>query len=403
MQRFYNEICELVSDKEKLNKKIKDLVFEICVDEFKNTDDKTQKSAELANEFLKDLDKLEILDKQTLEITLKSIKNALISDEEHYLFKLLYEFEKLKKQIGAQKDEIKEISAKSFKSIENSIKNTDLSKKDEIMNFINDIFIDELEMKGILKEVSESAFVSAIENAEDVLETSYEISKNLVYHAILEGEFNKVRILGICKVIMKSAISIANESKIFADELINGAIKGANDAITKCIEKFQNDLKFAPDEIIENFNKNKAELDTLESDFISLLRSFGAHVNDPAKSVINEILQNDYDSFLAKFKRVSSDFSAAISQKIDELNLEDLSKNISAKFDEIRQEISQKSSQIAQNLEIDEKISNIKKEISELEKIASQNISGKVKNISEKAKELGTRAFNAAKNSIKKK
>ena len=162
-------------------------------------------------------------------------------------------------------------------------------------------------------------------------------------------------------------------------------------------------MKFAPDEIIENFNKNKAELDTLESDFISLLRSFGAHVNDPAKSVINEILQNDYDSFLAKFKRVSSDFSAAISQKIDELNLEDLSKNISAKFDEIRQEISQKSSQIAQNLEIDEKISNIKKEISELEKIASQNISGKVKNISEKAKELGTRAFNAAKNSIKKK
>ena len=101
MQRFYNEICELVSDKEKLNKKIKDSVFEICVDEFKNTDDKTQKSAELANEFLKDLDKLEILDKQTLEITLKSIKNALISDEEHYLFKLLYEFEKLKKQIGA--------------------------------------------------------------------------------------------------------------------------------------------------------------------------------------------------------------------------------------------------------------------------------------------------------------
>lgn len=103
MQRFYNEICELVSDKEKLNKKIKDSVFEICVDEFKNTDDKTQKSAKLANEFLKDLDKLEILDKQTLEITLKSIKNALISDEEHYLFKLLYEFEKLKKQIGAQK------------------------------------------------------------------------------------------------------------------------------------------------------------------------------------------------------------------------------------------------------------------------------------------------------------
>ena len=125
MQRFYNEICELVSNKEKLNKKIKDSVFEICADEFKNTDDKIQKSAELANEFLKDLDKLEILDKQTLEITLKSIKNALISDEEHYLFKLLYEFEKLKKQIGSQKDEIKEISAKSFKSIENSIKNTD--------------------------------------------------------------------------------------------------------------------------------------------------------------------------------------------------------------------------------------------------------------------------------------
>lgn len=129
MQRFYNEICELVSDKEKLNKKIKDLVFEICVDEFKNTDDKTQKSAELANEFLKDLDKLEILDKQTLEITLKSIKNALISDEEHYLFKLLYEFEKLKKQIGSQKDEIKEISAKSFKSIENSIKKYRFIKK----------------------------------------------------------------------------------------------------------------------------------------------------------------------------------------------------------------------------------------------------------------------------------
>lgn len=406
MGKFYDEIRSVLTEIS-ADEQLKDMIFsEISKSENLSEDEKIAKSAKLFMIFCAHLNRMKILNQNTLKSLMQGLKKALTNENEAELFRLMYEYEKIKKQLNSKQDEIKRLTKKSFENIENSVKNSQIDNKDEILSFINEILIDELDMKDILKEASENAFLSAIENAKDVGDTSYEIAKNIVYHAICEGEFAKDRLISISKVVILAATNIANESKIFANELVSGAIKGSNDAIVKSVEKFRDDLKFAPDEILQNLSQTKAELELVESDFIELLRSVSSYVSDPSKSVIKEILQNDYDSFFAKFRRIKNELSGVILEKFDELNFEakykELSRNLSAKFDELKAEIGEKGSKFSENFSIDDKISAIKKELGEFEKINAEKFGQKLKTLSEKAKEFGNRTYEAAKNSLKK-
>lgn len=382
---IYNSVCDSVSEILKNKKEIN-----------KN---------ELFFEFINALKDENLLNKESVKSLIYALKKTLNKKQEDEIYDLLYEVERLKKSIDLQSKELREQIYSDLKNIEDEVKSKDISNKSEILSAINEALIDAVDLKDIIKEISENVFLSIIESKSDIFEGSYEFCKNLTYKSINEGEFQKYRILEISKTIILRAINVANISKIYAKDLLKGAVLGVNDGIIKSMEKFQNEFKFAPDELSQKAQILENELSNLEEEFVLLVKNLAATTQNPAQEVLNEILKKEYDNYIVKMKKLSSDMISQIKSKFEDSaisqNYKEFSKLAINKFDDIKKEITAKSSKFIDDFELNDKLSSLKKDIDELEKKFFGKFKSKKaeKNIDE-AKEISNRAYTATKEKI---
>lgn len=380
-------------DDENLNHRLNDGVFNMYKGEFLQEEQKSEKIIAIFSQLCEILKAQNLLNSANLSAIMDGLFRASIYEKEQYFHKLIYENDQIKKQIHTQGREIRNSLIDIYKNIENKFKQSENPNKEMILNVIDERLIGGLEILGILRETSESAFLTTIENGEDVEDTAYEISKNISYLTIKEGEFKKERILNISKIIIKAAIEVANESKIHANELIRGVINGNKDSIFKSLEKLHDEIKFAPKEINQSLIESTKELQNIENDFIELLKNISSTCDDPSKSIIENILQHSLNTYLAKFIRLTNDTKELIVTKIDEIkereNLEELTKKANEKMQTLKQEISKKSLKILKNLE------SQKQEFDKFE------LEDKTKEITSEAKKLGNKVYDGAKSLIK--
>ncbi|MCZ6166913.1 hypothetical protein [Campylobacter ureolyticus] len=382
---IYNSVCNSVSEILKNKKEIN-----------KN---------ELFFDFINALKDENLLNKERVKSVIYALKKTLNKKQEDEIYDLLYEVERLKKSIGLQSKELREQIYSDLKNIEDEVKLKDISNKNEILSAINEALIDAIDLKDIIKEISENVFLSIIESKSDIFEGSYEFCKNLTYKSINEGEFQKYRILEISKTIILRAINVANISKIYAKDLLKGAVLGVNDGIIKSMEKFQNEFKFAPDELSQKAQILENELSNLEEEFVLLVKNLAATTQNPAKETLNEILKKEYDNYIVKMKKLSSDMISQIKSKFEDStisqNYKEFSKLAINKFDDIKKEITAKSSKFIDDFELNDKLSNLKKDIDELEKkFFGKFKSKKTEKNSDETKEISNRAYTVTKEKI---
>ena len=265
-------------------------------------------------------------------------------------------------------------------------------------------------MLGILKETTSEALLTTLEKAHDIEDTVFEITKNITYQAINEGEFTKQRFLDISSSIIEAAIEIADEDQSFAKNLLSGAIHGTKEGMAKAIDKYKNDLKFAPEEIVENDLKNaKKELVKIEEAYIRMIEETAAHSSGASIKIIDEILSNKINSSFAKVKRVANEASEAISEKIEEIKINTLSKDYDfvekaeVKIALLRKEMGKIEVRAGNKFE------SLKREMGELEKSVSKKVEAiksfefeneKAKKAATEAKRLGNRAWEVAKGAL---
>lgn len=382
---IYNSVCDSVSEILK-NKK------------------ETNKN-ELFFDFINALKDENLLNKESVKSVIYALKKTLNKKQEDEIYDLLYEVERLKKNIGLQSKELRKQIYSDLKGIEDEAKSKEISHKNEILSAINEALIDAIDLKDIIKEISENVFLSIIESKSDIFEGSYEFCKNLTYKSINEGEFQKYRILEISKTIILRAINVANISKIYAKDLLKGAVLGVNDGIIKSMEKFQNEFKFAPDELSQKAQILENELSNLEEEFVLLVKNLAATTQNPAKETLNEILKKEYDNYIVKMKKLSSDMISQIKSKFEDStisqNYKEFSKLAINKFDDIKKEITAKSSKFIDDFELNDKLSSLKKDIDELEKkFFGKFKSKKTEKNSDETKEISNRAYTATKEKI---
>lgn len=382
---IYNSVCDSVSEILKNKKEIN-----------KN---------ELFFEFINALKDENLLNKERVKSVIYALKKTLNKKQEDEIYDLLYEVERLKKNIGLQSKELREQIYSDLKNIEDEVKSKDISNKNEILSAINEALIDAVDLKDIIKEISENVFLSIIESKSDIFEGSYEFCKNLTYKSINEGEFQRYRILEISKTIILRAINVANISKIYAKDLLKGAVLGVNDGIIKSMEKFQNEFKFAPDELSQKAQILENELSNLEEEFVLLVKNLAATTQNPAKETLNEILKKEYDNYIVKMKKLSSDMISQIKSKFEDStisqNYKEFSKLAINKFDDIKKEITAKSSKFIDDFELNDKLSSLKKDIDELEKkFFGKFKSKKTEKNSDETKEISNRAYTVTKEKI---
>ena len=369
---------------------------------------KSAKSTQLILDFAAELKDAGALSDETAEALLNGVKKALCDEDEQALYKLIYDYDDLRKKIACKQKAIKTLVLRSYDDLETALQNaSETEAKERISSALRRAIASKLPLADVLKEASELAFISVLESGTDIEDTAHETAKNIAFLAIGDGEFTKFRTKEISKIIINRAIFVANESKNTAAALIRGAILGCYDGINKAAERYRDELSFSPADDAQSLEEKKLQISQMSELFSAVLSDAVASSEEPAKSEIAKIADEEFDGYLAKFRKISSDLAEQLSAKIGEIELGERAKKASAKAREITQELSQKSAKIIENLDLDEKLDAIKKELSEFEKKMSQKFaelksSEVAKNVSERAREMSAKAYEAAKETISK-
>ena len=385
----------------------------LCNDFFRDVSDKDENTLpdllkQKMNELYDKMDKESLINAKNLKSAMEGINQALVSGEEKKLYELFDKRDEINRAIDAKREEIKNRLKISFEAAEEVVKDRDFGEKEEILELLNNAIIRETRMLGILKESAQIAFLTTLEGAKDVEETAGAIAKNMTYAAIRGGEFSKERMFEISKNIISVAGNLANEGHIFAKELIKGAINGTRDGILRAIEKLKDEAKFAPDEL--RLSSQLVHLKNIDEEFIALLKDLEKEFEGIAKDEIENVINSELDTSLAKFKRISEQAREQITSRIEELKSNDTAKHMinvaNEKLEALKRELNDKSEKLKLNFDANEKFEDIKKEIADFEKKANEKLEDlKQIDIKSEAKKIGDRAYQAAKdflNVIKK-
>jgi hypothetical protein len=361
---------------------------------------KIAKFSELLLDFCTDLEELNLITDENIKAVFDGVKRAFIQDEEEYLYRLMSEKERISRQILTQKNEIKDLMFDTFNALEMRFANTKISSNLTIKRALNEKMLDETIMKEYLSEISETAFLSAIENNEslstDVQEKISQIAEKIVYIATCESEFNREIFAKIITIVINEAVNVANASQIYATELIEGAVLGANLGLKKAVEKFKNDHKFSPIAPSE-------QLFNPDDETIKVLKNLQISASNPAKERLEIILAKDFNNYFVKFKRLSSDVAQNLGEKLT-ITAENLSEkltitaqNLGEKLGEKREKISESAENIAEKIK--SKIGEIgsREKIDEINKIASQKLENVISQAKERTEKLKSNLNNSDK------
>lgn len=404
MEKF---IEKLNFNAQNLDKKIEaqtilNLSYEISLTYLNRLDKnaKIAKFSELLLDFCTDLEELNLITDENIKAVFDGVKRAFIQDEEEYLYRLMSEKERISRQILTQKNEIKDLMFDTFNALEMRFANTKISSNLTIKRALNEKMLDETIMKEYLSEISETAFLSAIENNEslstDVQEKISQIAEKIVYIATCESEFNREIFAKIITIVINEAVNVANASQIYATELIEGAVLGANLGLKKAVEKFKNDHKFSPIAPSE-------QLFNPDDETIKVLKNLQISASNPAKERLEIILAKDFNNYFVKFKRLSSDVAQNLGEKLT-ITAENLSEkltitaqNLGEKLGEKRDKISESAENIAEKIK--SKIGEIgsREKIDEINKIASQKLENVISQAKERTEKLKSNLNNSDK------
>lgn len=401
MESIHSIFAATINEKQDSNQLItiiQEMSFELArkkIQRLKDEEHIQQRLGELFELFTKVLDTNKLKNTETIGAVIDGLIKAASFDKEEFLYKTIYEKEQLEKSILEQKNAIRNSILGTFTILGTHIESMDESLSQDEIKALSDAKLKGIELLGILKETTSEALLTTLEKSKDIEDTVFEITKNLTYSTINEGDFTKSRFIDIANTIIEATIGIADENQSFAKELINGAVHGTKEGMTKAIDKFKNDLKFGPEELYEILEQDldsiKKELLKVEESFILMLENSKELSNGVSSVFISNILTNELNNPFAKIARVAAETRETISEKIDELK--DNTTNAEGGFIE----------------KAERKLASIKADITKLEEKAGQKLESvknfefeneKAKKAASEAKRLGNHAWEVAKAAI---
>ena len=390
IQTIFSNVIKENRDNQHFPKILGDTCFELSRKKIQRLKDEKKiqnRVAELFEQYCKVLEDEGIKNSANLSIVIDSLLKAANQDKEEFLYKTLYEIEQLEKSARKQKNEIKNSITNTYSILEKHINSLPQDLKEISLEALNDTKLNALEMLGILKETTQEALLTTLEKGSDIEDTTFQVTKNLTFQAIKDGEFTKRRFLSTTKTIMETTLELANANLAFAKELINGATRGTKEGILKALEKFKNDIKFSPkdDDVFgQNFETIKRDLIKIEDEYIQMLKDLSNQYDGKIQETLNEKIEK-YDNSVEKIKRATAEAKEAISQRLEEF-----------KPDVSLEDIKEKA---------ESRLENLKKDVSELSKKANETLENikqneTTKKATSEAKKLGIRAWEVAKNML---
>mgnify|MGYP001412478922 CR=1 FL=1 len=379
-----------------LYKLISELTFELSRKKIQRLKDEVNinnRIGELFELYCKALHDEGLKTSRAISSVIDGLLKATTHEKEAFLYKSIYEKEQLEKSIYTQKQQIRTVLADTFNTIEAHIVSMQPETQQNALTAVHDTKLRGIEMLGILKETTAEALLTTLENGSDVADTIHEITKNLTFQTIHEGDFTKQRIINISSTIIGASIEIADEDLGHAKDILDGSINGVREGITKAIEKFKNDLKYAPTDAMEglletDLSELRKDLVRIDEQFITLLEVLASQSEGISASLVKEMIK-EMTSSTVKIKRAANDAKEVIGERIEQLKAE------ASVFEKTFKDRAEK------------KLESLKKDVNEFEKKASAKVESfkqfefendTAKQVAQEAKKLGFRAWEVAKN-----
>ncbi|BCD63022.1 hypothetical protein NitYY0826_C1912 [Nitratiruptor sp. YY08-26] len=225
----------------------------------------------------------------------------------HKIKELLFQIDRLRAEVEAQKQELRSDLALLFEDIESQIENLPENERQEALRTLHECKLHSLEFLGILAETVESAILNALENGENIEETITEITKDLAFETI-NINVDPTHIKNTSTTIIQVAANIAEASINHADEIIKGAIYGTKQGIHKSLAKFNETVEFTPDEarslIIENYETIIQNLPHIDEIFYKSIEEVAQKSEPGIKEKILQIAEQPiYDKLLTEAQK----------------------------------------------------------------------------------------------------
>ncbi len=376
-EEFLNGLGE-TKEVDKVEQKVKNASFTITqkkIQRLKDIKKKKERVIELIKNYIKFLEELNLENINTISAVIDGSLQAFSKEKEEDIYSKIATISRLENEIEEEKEFLKNELEDLYNSLEKISINLDTTSTKYLESAIKDTKLNELLLLGILKETTEEAILTAIENQKNSEETISQITQNLIYQSIDTSDFSKDRLLEASKSILETAVNIADAYQSMAKEILRGVTYGTKKGIEKSIKNYNQTLEFLPDEI-RDIQEEKMLFEglniiDLNGEYMELLKKEAKKSTGISKSILEEIII-DMDKSLTKLIKITVDTKENILKKIEKLKE-------SPKVNDFKQKVLSKISEF--------KLENrIKKE--DIEKVTNES------------KKLGIRAWEIAKNAL---
>ncbi len=381
MLNVHEEFLNAIKGSKNINeveKKVEESAFELSkkkLSRLKDVKKREQRATELLKSYIMVLKDEGIENISTIKSAIEGITKAISYEKEQEIYELITLISKIEKEMEEKKQDLRSQIVSLYDRMQKDIQVADDTTIEYFEKALSDIKLKEVSLLGILRETTEEAILTVLENQKDIEELINQITQNIVYQAIDEDDFDKERLMDISKTVLEVAVNIADEYQAVAKEILRGTTYGIKNGITKVINRFNESLEFLPDEIRDT-KQEKILFDGLNiidinNEYLNILRNCSQKSNGISKDILNEII-NDIDFSLGKIVKITTQTKENILKKIEGLKY-------SPKINELKKRLS--------TLNLEKKIKNIKKD--DFETVANES------------KKLGIRAWEVAKNALK--
>jgi len=195
LQTIFCTMLKENKEDENITVVISKLTFELSKKRIQRLKDSARiqnRLGELFEIYAKSLQDEELMSSKNIDAVISGLIKASSYDKEEFLYKSIYEKERLEKSIKEQKDSIKSTIIGTFNTLETHLKKLDEIVAKESLKSLHDTKLRGIELLGILKETTSEAFLTALEKAQEVESAIFEIAKVLLIRQSMRVIFQKI-------------------------------------------------------------------------------------------------------------------------------------------------------------------------------------------------------------------
>ena len=223
------------------------------------------------------LDKNKPLTAETIENVVYKTLESTTNKQSAHIQDLLVEKERLEQEIKTQTQKLQELRHHTFSGIETAIKECYGEIDPQHIKTLTQLQLQSIDILDILCEITESAFIAAIENDEDIEASFREITRDLTHKTLRDGYLTLDRAKRVIEVIISVADDLAQATPNAADEILRGAIYGTKKGLTQSIQLFKEQFVYLPDQLaprqIKSMQQTYKDLHNTDTVFIQAIQN----------------------------------------------------------------------------------------------------------------------------------